>query len=209
MPQLLNTLALSEFFSGPTVPLAPFGKSLQKSYRFLVTFMPNLLLKGKRPELFKEIGAMPMIRGMHIKGISIPQYSYDKQTQFYGPAPRSFPVMKHDGFEVKIDMEEDDKGTVGFFISWLTRLAIEPTYGIYTPPDYVKLPMIGVVTENDFGVPIACYTLHDAFYLNASGPDLDYSDNSSVKYSITFNVDIINSFFPQASIFQKLTSLIL
>ena len=113
------------------------------------------------------------------------------------------------GFEVKIDFEEDERGTIGFFVSWLQRLAIEPTLGYYTPPDFVKIPVIGIVTETDEGIPIAAYTLHDAFYLTAAGPDLDYASGGAIKYSITFNVDIINSFFPQAKVFQWLSSKIL
>jgi len=224
MPPLINSLSLNEFFNGLPVPgsgnatvgnivgkfgaISPLGKSIQKQYRFFVTFFPNLFLARQRPQIFNEIGPMPLIRSFHIQAISIPQYAFKKETQYYGSAPRSFPILQHDGFEVKIDFEEDDKGTIGFFISWLQRLAIEPTYGYHTPPDFVKIPMIAVVTENDIGAPIAAYTLHDAFYLNASGPDLDYAANGSVKYSITFNVDIINSFFPQAKIFQKLTGAI-
>ena len=222
MPPLINSLSINEFFNGIPVGsdnglgtanalshASPMGKSIQKTYRFFVTFFPNYFLSKQRPEIFKEIGPMPLIRAFHVQAISIPQYAFKKETQYYGTAPRSFPILQHDGFEVKIDFEEDDKGTIGFFISWLQRLAIEPTLGYYTPPDFVKLPLIGVVTETDDGVPIAAYTLHDAFYMNASGPDLDYSTNGSVKYSITFNVDLINSFFPQAKIFQWLSTKIM
>lgn len=221
MPALLNTLALNEFFNGQPIPLkalndlnsnlglvSPFGKSIQKSYRFLVTFFPNMFLSAQRPQIFKEIGPMPLVRSFHIQSISIPQYTFTKETQYYGNAPRSFPILKHDGFEVKIEFEEDDHGTIGFFISWLQRLAIEPSKGYYTPPDFVKLPLISVITETDNGTPIAVYTLHDAFYLTATGPDLNYSDSASIKYSITFNVDVINSFFPQAKIFQQLINAI-
>jgi len=234
MPPLINSVALNEYFMGLPVPrseipggsktansinkttnalssiapVSPLGKTIQKSYRFFVTFFPNYFLSNKS-RMSDRIGTMPVIRAFHVQGISIPQYTFSKETQYYGSVPRSFPVLKHDGFEVKIDFEEDEKGTIGFFISWLQRLAIEPTHGYYTPPDLVKIPVIGVVTETDFGLPIAAYTLHDAFYLTASGSDFDYTTGTAVKYSITFNVDIINSFFPQASIFNKLTNAIL
>jgi hypothetical protein len=217
MPMLLNTPDVSEFFNG--IPfsgglnnglvnnfqsLLPLGKSIQKCYRFTVTFFPPKDMK-LRPDIYGRVGPMPLIRAFHVKNISIPQYTYKKEVQYYGPAPRSFPILEHDGFEVKIEFEEDDRGTIGSFVNWLQRLAIDPNYGTYTPPDYVKLAMIGIITESDFGIPIACYTLHNPFYLNASGPDLDYSDNAAVKYNIAFNVDIINSFFPQSALFSQIT----
>lgn len=217
MPMLLNTLDVNEFYHGIPATgglnnglvnnlqaLVPLGKSIQKCYRFNVSFFPPAAMKSS-PYIYKRMGPMPLIRAFHVKNISIPQYTYKKETQFYGPAPRSFPILEHDGFEVKIEFEEDDRGTIGNFINWLQRLAINQDFGTYTPPDYVKLDMIGVITENDVGVPIACYTLHNPFYLNATGPDLDYADNASIKYSITFNVDIINSFFPQSALFSQIT----
>ena len=185
---------------------SPLGKSIQKQYRFIVSFFPNIILQQQRPDIFAEIGQMPLIRAFHVQSVTIPNYTFRKETQLYGTAPRSFPVLEHDGFEVKIDFEDDNNGTIGYFISWLQRLAIDPYTGVHTPPDFVKLPLIGVVTESDNGVPIAAYTLHDAFYLNASALELDYTQNSAVKYSITFNVDIINSFFPRAKIFNRLTT---
>lgn len=216
MPPLINSLSLNEFFYGTpagsgvnlNIPSSPLGKTIQKSYRFFVTFFPNFLLMKQRPDIFKEIGPPPIIRSFHVQSITIPQYTFGKETQYYGTAPRSFPILKHDGFEVTINFEEDEKGTIGFFISWMQRLAIEPNLGLYTPPDFVKLPMIGIVTENDIGVPVCAYTLHDAFYLSSSGAELDYGTSTSIKYSIVFNVDIINSFYPQAAMFNTITNAI-
>lgn len=205
MPQLLNTVAFNEFYNAPVVPIVPFGKTIQKTYRFLVTFMPNIAMQSL--DMIAEVGPMPIIRGMLVKNVSIPQYAFKKETQMYGPIPRSFPVLEHDGFEVKIEFEEDDKGTIGNFINWMQRLAIEPKYGLYTPPDFVKIPVIAILTETDDGFPIGAYTLHDAFYLNATGPDLDYSDNSAVRYSVTFNVDVINSFYPQSYAFNAVAGI--
>lgn len=222
MALLLNSLDYNEFFFGLPVPnagginsgalnsfqaLLPIGKSIQKNYRFSVSFFaPDT---SSNPTLFNRVGPMPFIRAFHIKGLSIPQYTFKKESQMYGPAPRSFPILEHDGFEVKIDFEEDERGTIGSFVNWLQRLAIEPKQGLYTAPDFVKLPLIGVVAESDMGIPIAVYSLHDAFYLTASGPDFDYSANEAVKYEITFNVDIINSFFPQSALFSQLTQILL
>jgi hypothetical protein len=217
MPMLLNQL--NEFYNGlpfgkssnTAINIAQsvlgIGKSIQKCYRFSVTIFPPPEMKT-RPDIYKRVGTMPNIKAFHVKNISIPQYTYKKESQYYGPAPRSFPLLEHDGFEVKIEFEEDERGTIGNFISWLQRLAIDPSQGTYTPPDFVKLLMIGVIAESDLGIPIACYTLHDPFYLNATGPDFDYAENASIKYSISFNVDIINSFFPQSYYFSKLTSAI-
>jgi len=223
MPQIVSSIDFNDYFNGAPIPFVgsnitslataftPFGKSIQKSYRFIVTFFPNLkfLTNPVHAQLYARIGPMPLIRAFHLVSIAIPQYTFTKDTQYYGPVPRSFPELKYDGFEVRMVFEEDDKGTCGNFINWMQRAVMDPTTGTYTAPDAVKIPFIGVVTENDFGMPIGAYTLHDCFYLSSSGSEFDYGTNSAVRYEVTFNCDIINSFFPIASSFQKLTSLIL
>ena len=221
MPIGITTAELNGFFNGaPTITgghtgtalnqlsaLSPFGKSIQKAFRYYVTILPDFkkITDANRAELYAKYGNMPLIRSWHVSSITIPTYVFDKEQQHYGPVSRSFAVMKHDGFEVKIDFEEDQYGTIANFIWWMQRLMINPENGQYHGPDFYKIPSIGVITENDFGAPIGVYTLHDAFYLSSSSLDLDYSKSEKITYSVVFNVDIINAFFPQAYSIQKVT----
>ena len=219
MPLGVNSIELQDFYhGGPSLPVAsntlvgsainqftsmvsPFGKSIQKAYRYTFTIFPNLFSKN-------ATSGIPLIRSWHVKSIKIPQYSFSKDQQMYGPVPRSFPIMDHKGFEVSINFEEDDKGTIGYLINYLSRLPINSQTGNYRAPNQVKIPLMGVVTENDIGSPIGVYTFHDSFYLNADGPDLDYSSGNAVGYTITFHTDVINSFFPQAAAVESIRNAI-
>ena len=217
-----SQLELSEFFHG-TPPfinnttgglasaLSPFGASIQKSWRYRVSFVPDIFRNTdiNRINLYKRVGKMPIIRAWQVESVSIPQYSFSKVTQKYGPVPRSLPVLDdHNGFEVKLRFIEDSLGTINNFCTWLQRCIIDKDSGNYAPPDCIKIPMIAVMSENDIGIPITIHTLHDAFYLTANGPDYDYAANEKITYDITFNVDIINNFAPQSYGMQQLTNLL-
>ncbi len=205
----LNKLELPAWFNGvpigfdlkgiPKVIAGSFAKSIQKSFRFYVSILPDYLtfLNPKKQEMFLDIGMMPVIKSWHVKSVKIPQYQYETVTQQYGPVPRSLAIMKNDGFDVSIDFEEDEYGTIGDLVNWLQRSIVDND-GFYRSPDAYKIPLISVITETDFGLPLGVYTLHNAFYKNAEMSSLSYDSSSAVSYSITFNVDIINSFFPMA-----------
>jgi hypothetical protein len=223
MPLLLNSIEINNYFNEGLITgstsaeatglalLTPMGKSIAKTYRFFITIFPSIkaITNQTQRDLYKRIGAMPIIRAFHAISVSIPWYSYDRQKQQYGPLPRSFTELKGDGLEVQFVLEEDDKFTISNFISWCQRAVIEPKRGLYTPPDATKISLIGVVCENDMGIGVAAFTLHDAFFLNSSALDLSYEENRSIRYTVTFGVDVINTFFPISSTFNKLTSLIM
>jgi hypothetical protein len=218
MPAILSSFELNDFYNGAPIAglpsaltaLNPLGKSIQKSYRFLTTFLPDLsfLTNQTQKDLYDRIGKMPIVRSFHVVSVSVPFYSFDRNKQQYGPLPRSFAEMKGDGLEVRFTFEEDDHGTIGNLINWLQRSVIDSKTGNYTPPDAIKIPLILILTENDLGIPVSIHTLHDAFFLNATSLDLDYSKGDSVKFDINFAVDVINCYYPISSAFAKLSSLI-
>jgi hypothetical protein len=221
MPIGINTLELNEFFTGVPIPglnnatgglaatVSPFGSSVQKSWRYRVSILPDLFRTSdqNRANLYDRIGRMPKIRAWQCQSVTVPQYSFKKVTQYYGPVPRSAPEMDSDGFEVVFTFVEDDHGTILNLINWLQRSIINGDTGNYTPPDAVKIPVISVISENDNGAPIAMHTLHDAFYLNSTGTPYDYTGNDKITYNVTFNCDIINTFLPQSYIFSQLNNL--
>ena len=174
-----------------------FSKSIHQSYRFYVSFIPDFLPDTNKKLLYMRIGYPPLIRSWHVTSIDLPTYKFDKDVTYYGPVPRAIPKLDFDGFEVKIEFEEDANGTIAYFINWLQRSLIDKK-GLYTPPNTSKIPLISVITEDDVGVPTNIYTLHDCFFLGADNPVWDYSKAEAVKYGITFSVDRINSFQPKA-----------
>jgi len=205
MPYGLTALQLQDFFgtgqSGyiQKAQIGPlqFSKSIQHSFRFFVTFPPDLLPSGNKLLLYKRIGYPPIIRSWHVVNIDIPSLEFKPEQQNYGPLARNFPSLEMDGFKVKIEFEEDQNGTIAYFINWLIRSMIDKR-GLYTPPDTCKIPVMILICEDEMGLPINMYTIHDMFYLSNDGPNLGYDKNESVKYSIAFNADRINSFQPKA-----------
>jgi hypothetical protein len=222
MPPLVNTLELSEFFHG-TPPfinrlpggdivsaLSPFGASIQKSWRYRVTFVPDVFRNKdiNRVNLYKRVGKMPIIRAWQCESVTVPNYSFERVCQHYGPVPRSFPQLSYDGFDVRIKMVEDSNCTVANFINWMQRSIIDKETGNYAPPSAITIPLIAVLCEDDMGIPSGLFNLHNAYYLTASAAEFDYSANEKVTYDVTFGVDIINTFFPKAYAFQQFTNLL-
>lgn len=209
MPIPATALQLQDFFGTGVIQTAEsvspivFYKTIQKAYRFFVYFIPDILPGIDKTLLYNRIGYPPILRSWHVQSIDLQNYKFDKDVQHYGPIPRAMPRLDFDGFEIKIDFEEDDKGTIAYFINWLQRSIIDEK-GLYTPPDICKIPVIFVLTENDIGLPIGLYSLHDLFYMSSDGPNAGYDKNESVKYNIVFNADRINSFQPQAWAIAKL-----
>jgi hypothetical protein len=203
MPPVLSSLQLQDFFGAGiaknAVQVGPiqFSKSIQQSFRFFVTFIPDALPSPAKLALYKRIGFPPIIRSWHVVDIDIPQYTFKSEQHHYGPLARNIPDMEMDGFKVKIEFEEDQNGTIAYFINWMIRSMIDRN-GLYTPPDICKFPVMIVITEDELGLPISLYTIHDLFYLTSDGPNLGYDKGESVKYNITFSADRINSFQPKA-----------
>jgi hypothetical protein len=202
MPPVLSSLQLQDFFGTGWVQKAQIGplqfsKSIQHAFRFFVSFIPDALPSPAKLELYKRIGFPPIIRSWHVTDIDIPSYEFKAEQHDYGPLSRNLPVMEMDGFKVKIGFEEDQNGTIAYFINWLIRSMIDRS-GLYTPPDICKIPVMIVLTEDELGLPISFYTIHDLFFLSHDGPNLGYDKSESVKYSITFSADRINSFQPKA-----------
>jgi len=218
MPPLINNVELTDFFFGgpPSIAgkglasnLNPFGKEIQRNYRYFVTIPPNSFFPSAiQGSMISDIGKMPLIRSWHVRSITIPQYSFKKESQYYGPVPRSFALLEHDGFEVSIEFEEDNYGTIGNLINWLQRCPIDSRTGNYRAPEAYQIPLMMVVSEDDNGVPIGIYSLSHSFYTNAQGPIFDYAQSDSIKYTVTFNTDIINSFFPKSWAIGSLRNLL-
>lgn len=171
-------------------------KTIQTNFRFYVTILDRSIIGLNDPNLYARTGPMPEIQDWHVTNVSLPLYDFKKENMTYGPIPRTYPYLEYDGLELKIDFEEDENGTIGYFVNWLTRRIIDRD-GTYTPPGQVKLDRIIVETHDKNSVPVALFTFHNCYYLQATVTDYAYNGSESVKYSITFNSDFMNSYFPK------------
>ncbi len=167
-------------------------KSIQRSYNFLVTinndesgfsYLPN----GEQ---------MPKIESHHVLNVSVPQYGFKKEIQYHGPYPMSFPVLEHEGFEIKITFEEDNKGTISNLVNWLQRRIIyNDGSGRYVPPRRNRIQSIfiqvvdTVLNSGEVINEILRYEFTNCYFLRASEPNYDYGTNESIKYEIVFGSD--------------------
>ena len=133
------------------------------------------------------------LKPWHVKNVTIPDFNFKKDGLVkYGPFAKSIPVMDFDGFELKIDLEEDSSGTVKRLIQWCQARNIHKT-GTHWPPELSKLPYIEINiisekpksdTEDNI---IGKFRFEEIHFLNASEASFSYSESSAINYSLTFN----------------------
>jgi len=188
MPVGLNSVELFQYFR---LPEQLFGKSIQPAWRFYATFIDNPF---KSNATRNEIGPMPVIRSYHITSISLPEYAFASQVMMYGQVPRTFPTIDHRGFAFDVTFEEDENGTIAFFINWLQRSIIDEE-GYYRNPLNNRVGNFVVEVQDKNGLPVMYYWFENIYFLNATGASYSYEENSQVKRTITFGVDLVKHIF--------------
>ena len=185
MPIGLNSLELNAWYK---LPELAFGKSIQPNWRFYVSFFDNPLKRTKEP------GPMPVIRSYHVLDVNIPTYGFEKIVMMYGQVPRSFPVMKFEGFDITLTLEEDELGSIEYFINWCQRSIIDRG-GYYNNPTSYKIQALVIEVQDKNGLPIVYYIGHDVYFLEASPVTYSYESNESIKRTMTFGVDRMSTYF--------------
>jgi hypothetical protein len=129
----------------------------------------------------------------HVKNVTIPDFSFKKDGIVkYGPFSKSVPVMDFDGFELKIEFEEDSTGTIKRMIQWFQARNVHNS-GTYWPSSVSNLPYIEInilgqtPKTNDTDKIIGSFKFQEVYFLDATEATFSYSDNSALGYSITFN----------------------
>lgn len=195
MPIGLQKAELNSYFN---LPSTLFGKSIQRSYSFYATFLDNPFNRGGNRRV---IGPMPIIRSYHFLSISLPTYKFQKESIIFGQVPVSFPVLNvEDARDIAVtcEFEEDELGTIEFFINWCQRSIIDKD-GYYVPPIHNRIGHLIVEVTDPTGLPIVYYTMKDLYYLNASDVTYSYDSNESIRRTITFGVDRIENLFTKYS----------
>lgn len=188
MPIGVNGLELQRYFRQPE---SAYGKSIQRSWQFYGLFIYNPF---QGVTVGRQIEMPPVLQSFHILDVTIPTYEFEKVVMMYGQVPRSFPVLKFEGFTFSVNLEEDEKGNVEYFINWMQRNIID-SRGYYNAPNKVKLKAFVVEVQDKTGIPVVYYTFHDIYYLQASEASYSYTSNDSIKRSITFGCDRMSTIF--------------
>ena len=193
MPVLINNLELLRYFRQPETA---GGKSIQREWNFAGMFIYNPF---QGMTVGRSVEFPPIIQPFHILSVTIPTYSFEKQIMMYGQVPRSFPVLNFKGFNISITLEEDEKGTVEYFVNWNQRNIID-NEGYYNPPNKVKLKAFIVEVYDKMGIPIVYYNFHDIYFLEAEDVTYSYEGNGSIKRALTFGCDRMSTIFTKQNI---------
>lgn len=196
MPIGINGIELLRYFRQPETA---FGKSIQRNWQFYGFFLYNPF---QGVNVGRNVEFPPVIQPFHILDVTIPTYSFKKEIMMYGQVPRTFPVLEFEGFELEVAMEEDEQGTVEYFINWNQRNIINSS-GYYNAPNKVKMRAFTVEVQDKTGVPVVYYIFHDMYFLNASPATYSYTGNESVKRTITFACDRMSTVFAKQNVLAQ------
>jgi len=196
MPIGINGIELLRYFRQPE---NAFGKSIQRNWQFYGFFLYNPF---QGDTVGRNVEFPPVIQPFHILDVTIPTYSFKKEIMMYGQVPRTFPVLEFEGFEVEVAMEEDEQGTVEYFINWNQRNIINSS-GYYNAPNKVKMRAFTVEVQDKTGVPVVYYIFHDMYFLNASSATYSYTGNESVKRTLTFACDRMSTVFAKQNVLAQ------
>lgn len=189
----LNAIELQKYF---TAPETTFGKSIQRNWKFYATFLINPKNGLDRKDI------PPKLEAYHILDITIPTYEFQKNVVMYGQVPKSFPTLNFEGFNVDVVFEEDEQGTIDYFINWNQRNIINRN-GLYNAPDSVKIPALVVEIQDKMGIPVLYYIFHDLYYVSATPATYSYQSNESIKRTVTFGVDRISTYYIKQNLVAK------
>lgn len=196
MPKGLNGLELLRWFRQPETA---FGKSIQRDWQFWGFFLYNPFSDFKFEGVTQTLKYVnkdfpPIIQPFHILGVTIPTYSFEKKIMWYGTVPRTFPVFNFEGFDLAVQLEEDERGSVEYFINWNQRNMIDKD-GYYTPPAQMKIKGFVLEVQDKSGLPVVYYIFHDMYFLGADDASYSYGSNDSIKRTVTFGVDRMSTIF--------------
>ena len=202
MPLFLNSAQLTGYYS---IPDALFGsKTIQPAYKFNALFLTNPFA-NKKPDL----GPMPLIAPYLFLAIDLPTYKFRPETVMYGQVPRSFPILDMNGsMEVACTFEEDENGTIGYFVNWCTRNNIDNEGYYRFPGKQNRIGDLVIEIQDKLGLPVLYYVCKNLFFLQADNLKYDYRSNDSVQTIVTFGTDIIETWFLKAEVMNQIQGMV-
>jgi len=181
----------NSFFTG--------SKSIQRAYNFYVDIQPT---PNQRD--------MPVIEPYHIRNASVPNFAGMVTAGLVqiGPLSKSYPIVKSEKIEFRLEMEEDDKATVQKFIIWSFKNYVNER-GLHNYPDNTKLQMITITVTNASGVEVVRFKYERPFLQSADPISYAYDSGDSIKYILTFicynyGVEFLEP--PEEALIQSITN---
>jgi len=186
-------------------------KSIQRIDKFTVTIIPQKLSNSIKPtaieqELLADIqlraGNMPVIEQYDVVNVTVPNWSFEKETVPQGVFKQTFPVLRHEGFELAILFEDDAYGTMSRFVRWCQARIMDEN-GLYYPKSISRIGTIVLEAYNDQNEVIYYYSFTDCYFLRATPLTFDYSQPAGQKFSITFGSDQNEYYINQTIVNRK------
>ena len=165
----------------------PFLQSITRHPEFnnFKTYINSFL---KEEDLDGNFGGFKL-QSHHVKSFTIPDVTFNKTATKYGPFAKSTAGMAFDGFEVKLELEEDSSGSIKRFIQYLQARIVHKS-GIFWPIDFTNLPYIQIDILEEDGLTVqTSHKFHECFLLNASEATFSYNEATAIGYSLTFNAN--------------------
>jgi len=196
MPLGVNNVEVAGFHSLPEVL---FGKSVQPAYKFVASFLENPLKAVTR----RDVGPMPIIMPWHVTGVTVPNYKFKMDKVMYGAVPRIFSTLDFEhALPFTVTFEEDELGSIAYFISWLQRNIID-TEGYYRAPNRNRIGHFVIEVQDKNGFPVLYYVFKNILFQDASDPRYDSFSNEVIKYDITFVAEILETWFVKYGAISK------
>lgn len=184
------------------------SRSIQRTYNFMIDFpdsnndsgnLKHRLSVLSESAGFSNFSPRTYLSNYHVKKVNVDQYAFKKEMQQIGVFPKTIPVLDHKGFELEIELEEDARGTIGFFIQWLQARILDE-FGLYTDPNTARLGPVNINITDETSDLIATYSFMDCYFLKASKPEYNYRNNNTITYTITFGSDYYELVYSKGSV---------
>lgn len=189
-----------------------FKMEIQRSFNFLVDFnFPQdsgtnvMRIKTGDNKFSNFVLIERKIERHHVKNVTLPEYNFAQENQSVGIFKRSTPIYNQDkSLDLKLEMVEDDRHTIGFMIQYLQSLIIDE-FGVYKATYYNNNASAKKIAEDKGNKPtslevrvsilsntgdmIAKYTYYNCYFQSASESTYDYGENGLITRTITLGTD--------------------
>lgn len=190
----ITTQEFSHFYKNKTI-LKSFLFDVDFGSRYAANPTGNADLYAKFKEYTNEFSYH--LDPLCVKNVSIPDLGFQKENRKVGPTVKSTPVLNFDGYEIKLDLEEDAYGNVRKFIEHCKSRNIHKS-GLYWPADFAEIPEM-IVSVNDGTRPggisncVMKMKFKNLIFINASEITFDYSTATAINYSLTFSANTMET----------------
>lgn len=125
-----------------------------------------------------------------VKSVNVPNFSFKKEIVRVGPFSKMIPTMEFDGYELTLELSESEGLSVHRFISWLQSRQVYKA-GWFWPEKLAAFPwiQIDVYKTHDSEQRVASIKYEDLMFLQATEAQFNYSDNTPISYTVTFNAN--------------------